>query len=363
LTTLDPIEYIDGFGEERFRDWQISITSRVKYTHYWLTLPNRDTRIKISGNFVVYIYNKYDDEEPLITSRLVVAESIGQIVNTVGRPTRNEFIHTGQQLNIDVLFKDAKFKNPQRDVSMTVIQNGDWSTAIQNVQARSYNANKFEFEKAGQISFLAGNEFRAFDTRSLLGRGYGVGKVNLSGDIIKVYLTKNIRRKNYLFDFDFNGNYFVDRSDDSRNLLFSGIGNNSSGSNLSDFRGAFLSPQSISEKDVRAEYLEVYFELETPKQDEKVYVYGAFTDFNIKPEFEMKYDEISQSYKVTALLKQGYYNYQFVVKGEKSPYSLQELEGNHSDTENEYLSLIYFRDFGARYDRVIGVQRLNSSNF
>ncbi|MDE6165655.1 MAG: DUF5103 domain-containing protein, partial [Muribaculaceae bacterium] len=51
----------------------------------------------------------------------------------------------------------------------------------------------------------------------------------------------------------------------------------------------------------------------------------------------------------TLLLKQGMYNFQYVTTSGANP-----IEGDHYETGNEYLCLLYYCPPGARYDRLIG---------
>ncbi|MDE6335794.1 MAG: hypothetical protein K2L34_04410, partial [Muribaculaceae bacterium] len=62
-------------------------------------------------------------------------------------------------------------------------------------------------------------------------------------------------------------------------------------------------------------------------------------------------------------LKQGSYNYQYVVVDKKYSESAPEsipnanagiVEGDYYETENEYLVKVYYRPPGARADRLIG---------
>jgi uncharacterized protein (DUF2225 family) len=68
-------------------------------------------------------------------------------------------------------------------------------------------------------------------------------------------------------------------------------------------------------------------------------------------------------YHATLLLKQGYYNYQYVVKNQStSETSVMPVEGSFGRTENDYLILVYYRPAGRRYDRLVGVTVVNSVN-
>jgi len=54
-------------------------------------------------------------------------------------------------------------------------------------------------------------------------------------------------------------------------------------------------------------------------------------------------------------LKQGFYNYKYIVVDSDNQIIQGEIDGNFDETENEYNVIVYYRNFGERYDRVIGV--------
>ena len=98
----------------------------------------------------------------------------------------------------------------------------------------------------------------------------------------------------------------------------------------------------------------------------------GYTDFN-----KMKYDRSTGLYRLSMPLKQGSYNYQYVVRpaadagdSEKSVGGNFEsfsggqrrsvasdaalIEGNHYETVNEYHVYVYLRRPGSRADRLLG---------
>ena len=62
-------------------------------------------------------------------------------------------------------------------------------------------------------------------------------------------------------------------------------------------------------------------------------------------------------------MKQGFYNYKFVTV-DKETGELDEgaISGNFWETENNYKVLVYYKDLGARYDRLIGYGEASSTN-
>jgi Domain of unknown function (DUF5103) len=132
----------------------------------------------------------------------------------------------------------------------------------------------------------------------------------------------------YLFDKDANGNYVIENKD-------------------------------LGEGDVKGEYINTHFTLKINELDSgNVYVIGNFVDWKLRPFCKMKFN--GKVYETDILLKQGFYNYQYVVVEPYQKPDFDALEGNRYETENEYTIIMYHRPFGARYDRVIAVSRFSS---
>jgi hypothetical protein len=77
----------------------------------------------------------------------------------------------------------------------------------------------------------------------------------------------------------------------------------------------------------------------------------------------MQYDPETKCYWLASLVKQGGYDYQywFVPKSQISnnkTTTTQRVDGSYWQTENEYAVYVYWRPFGARYDRLVGVSFL-----
>jgi hypothetical protein len=369
-TILDPIEFIDGFNDLRIRDWNVSISTSQKYTNYWLTIPNRDTRLKISGNFIIYVYNKYDNETPIITRRIISAENnITSKVSWV-RVSDTENIRFKQQMNLRLAVNNIKMQNPMRDVYITVIENGEWKTALTGIKARSVKDGLLAFDDYGTLSFWGGNEYRNFNIRSVKSRGFGVKNLEFGADgIVTASLYPDISRsrKPYAYDFDFNGNYYIDNNDVIQRIIFDNGG--ASINKLGEFRQNFayfdklVNGWQIRDKELRSDYANVIFTLKSEQLESDVYIYGGLTDFQLMPEAKMHYDAKNEQYVGELLLKQGYYNYSYAVKDKKGNPNTSVLEGNWQDTENEYKTLVYYKDFGGRYDRVIGYSENDTANY
>ena len=87
-----------------------------------------------------------------------------------------------------------------------------------------------------------------------------------------------------------------------------------------------------------------------------VYVSGQWSQGEKSEEYRMEYDDALGVYEKAVLLKQGYYSYEFI----QSNGSTARTMGSFYQTENEYQILLYYREQGGRYDRLVGYALVHS---
>ena len=63
-------EYLGGFDDQRILDYTNSFNTLQIYSHYNLQIPNKNTRLLVSGNYVIKILN--EDRELLFSRRFIV---------------------------------------------------------------------------------------------------------------------------------------------------------------------------------------------------------------------------------------------------------------------------------------------------
>ena len=132
-----------------------------------------------------------------------------------------------------------------------------------------------------------------------------------------------------------------------------------------DLNGKFIIKTNVSDSpETEADYCYVYFYLmsDTPIMDGDVYVFGALSDWQCKEEFKMIYDAAFKGYLARLFLKQGFYNYEYVLKGQKDKVPDETLtEGNRFETENDYTLMVYHQPIGVFYDRLIAYKKVKSN--
>jgi len=326
-------EYIEGFNEQRIRDYQNSFNTYQIFSHYTLTIPNEQTRgLKKSGNYIITIYNEYDEIE--FTRKFMIYEDVVSIGVDIKRSRDVSEIHEKQTVDIVVNANNFQFNNPKQSVEAVIIQNNNLKTAITDLEPQYILGEQLSYKYTKETSFYAGNEYLYFENKDLRGANNGVQFIKLKA-LYNTYLYRNIPRFDapYTYNPDINGNFLITALDTD-------------------------TPKT------NADYAQVHFslQLEQLPNNKTVHVYGYFNNYVVDDSNKMTYYNDSGSYELPLLLKQGFYNYKYVVKDNNGTIDENAISGNFYQTENDYKVLIYYRDLGARYDRIIGVGEGNSVN-
>lgn len=328
-SNLNITEYVDGFSSDWIRDFENSFNTIQGYTHYKFTLPNDNIRIKISGNYMLSILN--EDDEVIFTRPFIVYQPLVNIGVSVHRSRDIATINTKQNVQFTINHPDLLINNPSVELKIAVYQNMDWHTLKKDIQPQFTRGTQLLYKYGARIDFWGGNEFLFFDTKQIRNATNNVYRSELK-DTFNTYLyTTEIRaNKPYTNLPDINGN-FVIRTIDNEDIA------------------------------LEADYSWVHFTLESDKIEEPVYIYGDFNDWQLTDDNKMTFDAKNNVYSGKLLLKQGFYNYNYVTV-KNNTVNNHKIAGSFYQTENEYTVLAYYRPIGSRYDQVIGVGSTNSQN-
>ena len=117
--------------------------------------------------------------------------------------------------------------------------------------------------------------------------------------------------------------------------------------------------------EIETDYVNVHFALDTPyRTGGDYYLLGDFCGNLLSPMCRMEYDGEENYYFISLPLKMGLYNYCYAwVPVESGKVEFAPAEGNFYNTENEYTICVYYRGFGDRYDRLLGVRSVSSATW
>lgn len=332
---LDPMDYLEGYFEADINSYSFSINAIPPYIHYNLSFPNRDMRPKLSGNYIIKVYlDNTDDENVLFTRRFYVVEPLARVdVEIPYYPKDLSFVRKKQQLNLTLYTPDLFNAEPEQRVSVNIMQNGRYDNMKTHLKPTSLMVDQLNFDYTDGIVFDGGNQFRNFDIKSYYYQSMYIREIiNESNGYNVVLHTSNPRPdKPYSFIEDING----------RKLIQARQGQNTN---------------------TEGEYAWVEFWLKQPRiKDADIYIMGALNDWQIDEKGKMVFDNRLNMYHGRLYLKQGYYDYLYVVvrKGE-SEGDVTIIEGDHWETKNRYTVLVYYREKVPEYDRLVGFSQFNS---
>lgn len=323
-------DYLAGLNDQPIEDYEKSFNTTQIYTHYSLCLPNRETRVLLSGNYKVQIYNEDDDPDddtPVLEAQFCVFENTASIRTEISSNTDIDFNQQHQQLSLAVGYGTLSVVDPQREFKTIVLQNRCWDKRIEGLTPNIRNMKGIEFTHNRNLIFKAGSEFHRFEILDVHRTATGVDRMDWFDPFYHATLFTDRRENNYTFIEDQNGVYVTRSADDCDDAT-------------------------------TAEYVVVHFTLQSPRlPGGDVYVCGQWTGETFNPDCRMEYDEIHHQYHAAILLKQGYYSYRYMQEDGSTARTM----GDFYETENEYTVLVYYRGQGTRYDRLVAMTRVHNS--
>ena len=335
-SNINQSDYLNGFVDNYINDYQYSFNTLTPYVHYECVFPNENISFKKSGNYIIIIYDA-EKNIPIITKRFMVYEEILDINMTIKKATLARDIANKQEIDFHITgHKKLNIIDPHSELKIIIQKNDDWNDIISNCKPSFINNNNIEYDYQGEISFLGGNEYRDFDIKSL--RYYGkniqsINKKNIQG--INIYNAQLFQDKieyseEYEFKYDLNGKYV-------------------------------LSVAENREADIEGDYVLVKFILDIEKSENKdIYIYGELTNWDVLKESKMIYNEITKNYYGSLFLKQGYYNYQYIL-AHPNKNNITRIEGEYHETRNKYSIYTYYTPPWRDYDRLVGVAKSASN--
>lgn len=327
---LADMEFLFEYNEYLTDRYNIASATNVPYIHYRFVLPP----VKVSGNFIAKVYREGNEKDVVITRKFMVYSSLVNINANINFSDVVQYRNEDQQLNMAIRYSGLTIYNPRDELKVLIRQNYRTETQKSlkplfiNESDQILEYNYFD----GENTFMGWNEFRTFDARSLLYLGLHVAQVNLKGSQPQLILEEDQPRWGapYTQLPDINGAFAIESSDTKRTSL-------------------------------DPDYVWVTFTLLAEKPYEgKVYIFGGLSDWRQDLNCRMSYLPETKRYTATLQLKQGFYNYNYLLDpfaaDKRAPHI---IEGNHSQTTNNYEIFVYTRFLGKRNDELIGYRLIS----
>ncbi len=331
---LSKNEYLQGFDGIRIQEYTNSLNALQLYSHYKIGFPNKNTRLLVSGNYMIKILN--EDREVVFSRKFMIYEDLVSVPMQIKRARTLNEINYKQNLDFSIKSPNLLFQSPLQNVKVLLMQNGKLNEAITNIKPMYTIGNDLIYKYDSETQFWGGNEFLYFENKVIRAATNYIARVDANNGVYNTHLyTDNARtNKSYTYNPDANGNFVPLNANASNNAI-------------------------------EADYSWVFFTLSAPSFYEKknIYINGMFNNYALSDEFKMDYNQEKGIYEKAIMIKQGFTNYQYVVADQNKKIDYENaIDGNFWQTENNYFAIIYYRENNQRYDRIIGKGVANSQD-
>ena len=327
---LFEIDYLDGFNDMPIEEWENSENTTVLYTNYTFTIPNENVSLKLSGNYKVEIIDDVADGDVVAEFRFSVVDTRVALSAAVSGNTDIDLNREHQQVSFTVHHPKYNISNPAGEVYAVVYQNRRFDNMVYGIKPTHITGNSLQYVYNERLIFKGGNEYRRFELTDPDVAGMNIAALAYAEPYYHAELYTDAPQKFHSNVRDENGRYFIN--------TLEGYGTS-----------------------IEADYVFMHFVLDAPyRSGGSYYLLGDFCGNVFGSDNKLMYDVKNGVYRASMLLKLGLYNYSYVwLPDGGGSASLAAIEGDFYDTDNEYLILIYHREFASRYDKLVGVGCLN----
>jgi hypothetical protein len=317
-------DYMSGFPENEINDSEQSQGTVLSYRHFTLTLPNENVNLKISGNYLIRVFERNSRKLMLVKGFSIVEPLAAVGASTVAQASEKPCM---QQFGLKVAYPSLRVNDAYRNLKVRIERNYAAVPGVERLLPSFVQQNSTDYTRPDRNIFNGGNEYRAFDIRSLTHNGHGVARHSFE-DGYRVELVSDAERSEYLSARDINGSYMI-------------------------------AADNATDPDTQSEYVDVLFSfVPNASVEGRLFLFGELTNRSISNRYEMLY--LDGSYKCIVPLKQGFYNYQYVIVDKDGNPDMYAAEGCFYETENVYSVYVYYRLPEHRYDKLVAFQKVTN---
>lgn len=316
-------EFASGFNAYEITDFAFSSNTFEHYVNYRVEIPGDNGEGPlVSGNYLLQVVPVDDPSDVLFQIRFSVSESKINLYGKADAHTDKGSFDKWQQVEVWARSRSASDIDPLAEYSLIIQQNAGPFAVVTSLDRPSViTPAEMRFFHNSNLIFPAGNEYRRFETVNLSAPGLHVDSIRFRNGRRHVMLTPDRPSSSYNFDRTQFGRYIV------RAL-------------------------NATDSDLGADYCFVTFTLKCPEiEGARVALDGEFTSSLTPDQCFMTYNQEAKAYTATLLLKQGSYNYRYVLLPDDAG---RKPEGDFYPTTNQYTVLLFERKPGWRADKLVG---------
>ena len=332
---LQQNEYIAGYFQDDIDNFTFSFNTYINYVHYDLIFPTPDMMPKLSGNYLLVVTGENSDDV-YFTRRFYVVDEKAVVSTTMPRyPFDLNLGKEKQEIDLDIVYPDLFNSRADQYSNVTIQQNGRWDNAVFGLKPTYIYPEKLSYINNAKTVFESGNQYIRINTSNFDNRPERTKTVfhDDNGYVVTLFPDTQRNTVAYITDEDLYGEKYI----------------------YMELAGYDATKE--------ADYAWVEFFLQWPQYmlDKEVYILGAITDWRMDESSKMEYDPQRRGYQKRLQLKQGYYDYMYIVKDKNTgEATLAPINGDFWETNNMYHIFVYLYDYLQNYDQLIGYKVVRS---
>ena len=319
---LSPAQYLGTFQRDDIINYTPSRATDVPYTHYSYRFPNQSMSFLVSGNYILRVTEQGRETEVLFERPFFITEQI----TAVQMGIENIIVGQGGFAAIQpaaLFLQPASLDGNVFDFKVCFTRNGRFESPRCSEQPSLSQPPSLRFFLQPSQAFEPITADFFLDL-SALRVGNQIARVDFNEIPFRITLEPDYAR--------FPGNS-LDPVLNGQTVI-SGV------------------VQDVSTPDFSAQYVNVLFSYipETGQRlGNSVYITGSFNGWQADAAHQMQWIPEREQYEVELLLKQGHYDYRYVVSQDRLP------RGTVPRPENLYTAFVYYSDIRLNTDRLLGM--------
>jgi len=296
--------------------------------HFKRKYPSQRVTFPFSGKWIMQITDMFENDVYAEGYFIVAYDSINTNVK-ITKDQSGSFSYLNnlnKTIRLSTSFMLTENMDPFRLSHIEIIENHKLFYPIIIERGQNDRERYFEWDASRKMMFVArdiypGNEYRKLDLRNKSKYAYPDSKAQFEGIETSRFFDKG--------NTDFNGGKHI-----------------------------------MNYKDENSEYMNITFQFRPHEKPSgsNIFVVGAFSNWIVYPENKMKED--NGLYSLTAEIKRGQYDYQYVT-GQLTDGYVENIdwniyEGNFFETSNIYTVLVYYKsNENGEYEQIISHKIVN----
>lgn len=323
---LSPGEYLASFQSDDLLEYELSRGTQVPYVHYTYRFPNSDIDFLISGNYIVRVTERGNENDVLLERAFFVTEQSTALEFGTDRVLVGDYGYPSIQ-------PIARFRPPS-----------GFDGNVFNYNVCFVRNGRFELARCSDRPSLADSPLLQF---------YLEPEVSFEPEEPPYFLdVSDLRSSSQIATSDFTTSpYRIELEPDYARFGGSGVGPMLNG------QSRISSVVRLGHADTEAEYVLSRFAYVPPEEQRvgnEVLVTGSFNGWRYDRANTLRWVSERGRYEGDILLKQGQYEYRYVGRDRRLA---QAQSSNMPRPENQYTTLVYYNDPSLNTDRLLAVRQ------